>query len=131
MCRSNGKRVSGSEFGAAAVTLVGPEDDSDLHVVIEDGKGRTMITEAPLPACPPRATALRRKQMGVAHAAVRVCAGGVVTEVAFFDFQPRTDRSRAERDRAAPDPRLPLRRVAPSLTSSSGYRRIAATPEGV
>ena len=71
----------------AAVTLVRPEDDSDLPVVIEDGKGRTMITEAPLPACAPRATALRRKQMGVARAVVRVCARAVVTGVAFFDFQ--------------------------------------------
>ena len=71
----------------AAVTLVRPEDDSDLHVVIDDGKGRTMITEAPLSACAPRATALRRKQMGVARAAVRVCARAVVTGVAFFDFK--------------------------------------------
>ena len=71
----------------AAVTLVRPEDDSDLHVVIEDAQGRTMITEAPLPACAPRATALRRKQMGTARAVVRVCARGVITGVAFFDFQ--------------------------------------------
>jgi hypothetical protein len=26
----------------AAVTLVRPEDDSDLHVVVEDGKGRLL-----------------------------------------------------------------------------------------
>jgi hypothetical protein len=71
----------------AAVTLVRPEDDSDLHVVIEDGKGRTMITEAPLPACAPRATALRRKQMSVARSAVRVCPRAVITGVAFFDFK--------------------------------------------
>ena len=71
----------------AAVTLVRHEDDSDLHVVVRDAKGRTMITEAPLPACATRATALRRKQMGVARAAVRVCAHAVVTGVAFFDFQ--------------------------------------------
>jgi hypothetical protein len=33
----------------ADVTLVRPEDDSDLHVVLEDATGRTMITESPLP----------------------------------------------------------------------------------
>ena len=71
----------------AAVTLVRLEDDSDYHVVIQDTQGQTMITEAPLPACASRATALRRKQMGVARAAVRVCARAVVTGVAFFDFQ--------------------------------------------
>jgi hypothetical protein len=71
----------------AAVTLVRHEHDSDLHVVVRDARGRTMITEAPLPACAPRATALRRRQMRVARAAVRVCARAVVIGVAFFDFQ--------------------------------------------
>jgi len=70
----------------AAVTLVRHEDDSDLHIVIKDGSGRTMITEAPLPACARRATALRRKQMAQARAAVRVCSKAVITGVAFFDF---------------------------------------------
>ena len=69
------------------MTLVRHEDDSDLHIVVRDAQGRTMITEAPLPACAPRATALRRKQIGVARAAVRVCARAVVTGVAFFDFK--------------------------------------------
>ena len=71
----------------AAVTLVRQEDDSDLHVVIEDAQGRTMITEAPLPACAPRATLTRRRQMAKTRAAVRVCARASVTGVAFFDFQ--------------------------------------------
>jgi hypothetical protein len=71
----------------AAVTLVRQEDDSDLHVVIEDAHGRTMITEAPLPACAPRATLARRRQMAQTRAAVRVCARASVTGVAFFDFQ--------------------------------------------
>jgi hypothetical protein len=31
--------------------------------------------------------ALRRKQMGTARAAVRVCPRAVITGVAFFDFQ--------------------------------------------
>lgn len=71
----------------AAVMLVRHEDDSDLHVVIEDARGRTMITEAPLSACAPRATLTRRRQMTQARAAVRVCARASITGVAFFDFQ--------------------------------------------
>jgi len=71
----------------AAVTLVRHEDDSDLHVVVEDARGRTMITEAPLPACAPRATTLRRMQMRQARAMVRLCPRAMVTGVAFFDFQ--------------------------------------------
>jgi hypothetical protein len=69
------------------VTLVRHEDDSDLHVVIEDAQGQTMITEAPLPACAPRATLTRRQQMAQARAAVRVCPRASITGVAFFDFQ--------------------------------------------
>lgn len=46
-----------------------------------------MITEAPLPACAPRATALRRTQMAEARAAVGLCDHAVITGVAFFDFQ--------------------------------------------
>jgi hypothetical protein len=71
----------------AGVTLVRHEDDSDLHVVIEDARGRTMITEAPLPACAAGATTLRRKQMRRARAAVRVCVHAIATGVAFFDFK--------------------------------------------
>ena len=71
----------------AAVILVRKEADSDLHVVLRDSGGRTMITEAPLPSCAPGATAAMRKRMGAARAAVRVCAKAVVTGVAFFDFQ--------------------------------------------
>jgi len=71
----------------AAVILVRYEDDSDLHVVIRDAHGRTMITEAPLPSCARQATALRKRQMAQARSAVRVCRRAVVTGVAFFDFQ--------------------------------------------
>ena len=70
----------------AAVTLVRKEADSDFHVMLHDG-GNQMIAEAPSPSCAPRATAARRTQMGVARAAVRVCARAIVTGVAFFDFQ--------------------------------------------
>lgn len=70
----------------ASVVLVRKEDDSDLHLVLHDG-GNQMIAEAPSPSCAPRATLARRKQMGTARAAVRVCAKAQVTGVAFFDFK--------------------------------------------
>jgi len=69
----------------AAVTLVRPEDDSDLHVILRQG-GNHMITEAPSPSCDRRATPLRRRQMRVARSHVRLCARARVTGVAFFDF---------------------------------------------
>jgi hypothetical protein len=68
-----------------AVVLVRPEDDSDLHLVLVSN-GSRMIAEAPLPACAPRATPLRRKQMTRARAKVRICKVARVTGVAFFDF---------------------------------------------
>jgi len=71
----------------AAVTLIRPEDDSDIHALLEDAQGRTMIAEAPLSACAPRATAFRRQQMSQARAVVRLCDRAVVTGVAFFDFK--------------------------------------------
>jgi hypothetical protein len=71
----------------AAVTLVRKEADSDFHLVLQDGAGRTMIAEAPLPSCAPLATAARRTQMGTARAAVRLCPKATVTGVAFFDFK--------------------------------------------
>lgn len=46
-----------------------------------------MIAEAPLPACAPKATASRRKQMATVRAAVKLCSNATVTGVAFFDFE--------------------------------------------
>jgi len=69
---------------AAAVVLVRPEEDSDLHLVLQQG-GNHMIAEAPAPFCDPRATPLRRRQMRVARGRVRLCARARVTGVAFFD----------------------------------------------
>jgi hypothetical protein len=69
----------------AAVTLVRPEADSDLHLVLQAGPDH-MIAEAPSPSCDTRATPQRRKQMTVARAHVRLCARARVTGVAFFDF---------------------------------------------
>jgi hypothetical protein len=70
----------------AAVILVRPEDDGDLHVVVGDGQ-RTMITESPSPSCTSGATPLRRRQMARARQRVRLCARAVITGVAFFDFK--------------------------------------------
>ena len=70
----------------ARVAFVRPEADSDLHVGVVDGAGRTMIAEAPLPACAVGATPMRKRQMGLARSKVRVCAKAVLTGVAFFDF---------------------------------------------
>jgi hypothetical protein len=69
----------------AAVVLVRPEDDSDLHLVLRQG-GEQMIAEAPAPYCDSRATPLRRRQMRVARGRVRLCARARVTGVAFFDY---------------------------------------------
>ena len=69
----------------AAVVLVRPEGDSDLHVVLQSG-GNHMITEAPSPSCDQHATPLRRRQMRVARNHVRLCARARITGVAFFDF---------------------------------------------
>ena len=68
-----------------AVVLVRLEDDSDFHVVLQQG-GNHMISEAPAPYCTSRATPLRRRQMRIARSHVRLCARARVTGVAFFDF---------------------------------------------
>lgn len=69
----------------AAAVLVRAEDDSDLHVVLQQG-GNHMISEAPSPSCDRHATPTRRRQMRVARSHVRLCARARVTGVAFFDF---------------------------------------------
>ena len=68
----------------AKVTQAIAEDDRDLHLVLSDGT-HTMIAEAPDAACNTGARAYRRKQMLVAHDAVKIC-NALVTGVAFFDF---------------------------------------------
>jgi hypothetical protein len=69
----------------AAVVLVRAEEDSDLHVVLQQG-GNHMIGEAPSPSCDKHATPKRRRQMRVARSHVRLCPRARVTGVAFFDF---------------------------------------------
>jgi hypothetical protein len=70
-----------------AVTLVRPEEDGDLHVVLQSGRSH-MIAEAPnAPTCTTRATAYRKQQMRVARRAVRLCSRSRVVGVAFFDFK--------------------------------------------
>jgi hypothetical protein len=70
----------------AAVTLVRPEADGDLHLVLSDGT-RTMIAESPSPSCTTGATPLRLRQMTQARAQVSLCSKATVTGVAFFDFK--------------------------------------------
>jgi hypothetical protein len=70
----------------SAVTLVRAEDDSDLHLVLSDGR-RTMIAESPLPACAARAFPARIRQMARARSRLSLCRKAVVTGVAFFDFK--------------------------------------------
>jgi hypothetical protein len=67
------------------VTLVGPEDDGDLHLVLAAG-GAHMIAESPNPACTIGATPIRRTQMAAARRAVRPCHRASVTGVAFWDY---------------------------------------------
>jgi hypothetical protein len=70
----------------AAVTKKLSEDDGDFHLVLDDGKGNTMIAEAPIAMCNSGATAYRRQQMAAARAAAKVCTKAEIKGVAFFDF---------------------------------------------
>jgi hypothetical protein len=70
----------------APVTLVRPEDDQDLHVVLRPGR-KHMIAEAPAWSCTRRAKLYRRLQMARARQHVRICRRARVTGVAFFDFK--------------------------------------------
>jgi hypothetical protein len=69
----------------AAVTLVRPEADGDLHLVLWTG-GDHMIAESPNPSCDARATSLYRAEMTAARQRIRLCARAHITGVAFFDF---------------------------------------------
>jgi hypothetical protein len=77
-----------------AVTLVRPEDDQDLHLVLRRGASH-MIAEAPSSTCTRRATAYRRRQMRNARRVVRLCARARVVGVAFFDYWAGATRRRA------------------------------------
>jgi len=70
----------------AVVTKKLSEDDGDFHLVLDDGKGDTMIAEAPIAVCNSGATAYRRQQMASARADAKVCAKAEIKGVAFFDF---------------------------------------------
>jgi hypothetical protein len=69
----------------AAVVLLRPENDSDFHVVLQQG-GNHMIAEAPAAYCDSKATPVRRRQMRIARNHLRLCARARVTGVAFFDY---------------------------------------------
>jgi hypothetical protein len=85
----------------AAVVLVRPEDDSDLHVVLQSGRDH-MITEVPSPSCDRHASPYRRRQMRVARNHVRLCARARVTGVAFFDSTTAKPVSRRTRSSFTP-----------------------------
>lgn len=80
----------------ATIVFVKWEHDHDLHVVLSDGR-RTMITEAPAPACSPGSRVLKqiRKVRAALHArfpragpgnkGLQVSVRATVTGVGFFD----------------------------------------------
>jgi hypothetical protein len=71
----------------AAVTLVRPEFDRDLHVVLKSD-GNQMIAESPTaPACTATASPVRRQEMASARAHVHLCAKARVVGVVFWDFK--------------------------------------------
>jgi hypothetical protein len=70
----------------AQVTKVINEGDSDLHLVLSDSAGNTMIAEAPNSARNTGATPSARNKMAQARAVVTVCTKAEITGVAFFDF---------------------------------------------
>jgi hypothetical protein len=69
----------------AAVTLVRPEADGDIHLVLRSG-AKHMIAESPSSSCTGRATPVRRRQMASARRVVRLCSRARVVGVAFFDY---------------------------------------------
>jgi len=70
----------------APVTLVRPEDDKDLHIVLR-ARRKSMIAESPAWSCTRKAKLYRRRQMARARQAVRICRRARVTGVAFSDFK--------------------------------------------
>jgi hypothetical protein len=68
----------------ADVIAINRQTDGDLHVILSAG-GRTIISEAPKPACTTDATPFRRLQMEHARDSVRICHASV-TGVLFFDL---------------------------------------------
>src|SRR5690349_8919896 len=57
----------------AAVSLIRPESDSDLHIVLSSG-GHTMIAESTAPFCDARATLRNRRLIGRVRPLVALCA---------------------------------------------------------
>jgi hypothetical protein len=126
----------------ATVTLVRPESDSDLHLVIQSGTSH-MIAEAPSRSCTMGATRTRRSQMNQARGAVRLCTNAVVT--GSRSSTSSTARAESRRTRLSftrspgfvasrPHPRLHRRlrhraRIAPRRIRMSAFprRRLTST----
>ena len=82
-----GVRSDAIKFAVTAqVVRLHSEDDGNVHLVLEDAAGHTMIAEAPTASCNRGATAYRRDQMDQARAAVKLCGKAEITGVAFSDF---------------------------------------------
>jgi hypothetical protein len=116
----------------AAVTLVRPEDDGDFHLMLRHGPLH-MIAEAPMLQRTSHARHFRQQRMAAARAHVRVCARAAFTGVAFFDFKHgQTGVARTERDRAAPDPQVPVseRIASPLVCAECGRDDRATSPAG-
>ena len=62
----------------AQVVRLHSEDDGDVHLVLEDAAGHTMIAEAPTASCNTGAMAYRRHQMDKARAEVKLAAPGSI-----------------------------------------------------
>lgn len=106
----------------AAVVLVRPEEDSDLHVVLQQ-RGNQMITEAPAPSCDSHATPTRRRQMPGAQppSALR---SSTRHRSRFLRLRPRPDRGGTECNRAASDAGLHEPHRVERLPRSADARRV-------
>ena len=91
----------------AAVTLIRPESDNDLHLVLSDGR-RTMIAETPLGSCAGHATLAARKQMGQSAGCSTPLRKSNHHGRRLLRLLPRPNRRCPKRDRTAPSPRLRL-----------------------
>jgi hypothetical protein len=91
----------------ARVTFVRVEADSDYHLMLQEG-GYHMIAEAPAPYCDARATLHHRRSHGPGQAGGQDLRYGPHHRGRVLRHRPRPGWCRAERDRAAPHPRLPV-----------------------
>jgi hypothetical protein len=68
--------TSRSDEGHGAGRPDAQQDDADVHLILQDAAGHTMIAEVPTASCISGATAYRRHQMEQARAEVKLAAPG-------------------------------------------------------